>query len=167
VRALAPRKEETGIGMPSQRDAIRMTDQEIAAHLAGLHKLQLATINPDGTPHLVTMYYDLFADGRIGFWTYGQSQKVRNLERDPRLTCLVEAGEGYDELRGVQIVGAAEIVRDREQVRDIGARVYGRYNAGGRPEELQPFIDQQARKRVGVFVHPAAVASWDHRKLGG
>jgi PPOX class probable F420-dependent enzyme len=151
--------------MSSQRDAIRMSDEEIAAHLAEPLKLQLATINPDGTPHLVTMYYDVFDGAQIGFWTYGKSQKVRNLERDPRLTCLVETGEGYDQLRGVQIVGEAEIIRDYEQIREIGGRVYGRYIEGGLSAELQPFIDHQATKRVGVLVHATDVATWDHRKL--
>jgi PPOX class probable F420-dependent enzyme len=150
--------------MGSQRDAIRMSDTEIAAHLAEPHKLQLATINADGTPHLVTMYYDVF-DGRIGFWTYAKAQKVRNLERDPRLTCLVEAGEGYDQLRGVSITGTAELVRGFDEVREIGGRVYARYTEPDTFAAMQPFLDHQATKRVGVLVDPVDIATWDHRKL--
>lgn len=142
-----------------------MSDAEVRAFLAEPHKLQLATLNSDGTPHLVTMYYDVF-DGHVGFWTYGKSQKVVNLRRDPRLTCLVEAGGDYGSLRGVSIAGRARLVETYEEVRGVGTRVYGRYIEGGITQELEPFIDGQAHKRVAVFVEPERITSWDHRKLG-
>lgn len=142
-----------------------MTPAEIEEHLAGPHKMQLATLNPDGFPHLVTMYYDVF-DGRVGFWTYGRAQKTVNLRRDPRLTCLVETGEDYSTLRGVQIRGTATLVEEEESVAEVGRRVYGRYIEGGITPELEPFIAQQATKRVAVMVEPERVVSWDHRKLG-
>ena len=140
-----------------------MTGDEIAAFLDEPHKLQLATINPDGTPHLVTMYYAMF-DGLIGFWTYRTSQKARNLERDPRITCLVEAGEGYDQLRGVQINGRVQPITDVDRVRSVGAAVYGRY-AAELAGQLDDYIDQQARKRWAYLVQPERTSSWDHRKL--
>ena len=111
--------------MASTRERIRMTEAEQVEFLAAPHKMQLATINPDGTPHLVTMYYGVF-DGLLGFWTYRTSQKAVNLERDPRATCLVETGEGYDNLRGVQINGVVERIEDVDRIRAIGATVYGR-----------------------------------------
>lgn len=140
-----------------------MTDAEIAEFLAAPHKMQLATINPDGTPHLVTMYYAVF-DGLLGFWTYRTSQKALNLERDPRATCLVEAGEGYDQLHGVQLMGTVERIEDTDRIRSIGAEVYGRYIADFTPE-MQEYLEPQARKRWAYLLHPQRVASWDHRKL--
>ena len=92
-----------------QRDRVTMTADEVAALLAGSHKLQLATINSDATPHLVTMFYVMLG-GRIAFWTYRAAQKARNLARDPRATCLVETGEQYFDLRGVQVAGVARLV---------------------------------------------------------
>jgi PPOX class probable F420-dependent enzyme len=148
----------------SERDRIRMSPDEVLDHLAGPHKLQLATLNPDGFPHLVTMYYDVF-DGRVGFWTYATAQKAVNLRRDPRLTCLVETGEDYLDLRGVQIQGAAELIEDDGAVADVGRRVYGRYIPGGITAELEPYIERQAAKRIAVMVEPERVVSWDHRKL--
>ncbi|HUY49576.1 MAG TPA: pyridoxamine 5'-phosphate oxidase family protein [Streptosporangiaceae bacterium] len=106
-----------------QRDLVAMTAAEITAMLAGSRKLQLATINRDGTAHLATMFYVLI-DERIAFWTYRASQKARNLIRDPRVTCLVETGEEYFELRGVQIAGRARLVDDPEEVLDIGRRTW-------------------------------------------
>lgn len=149
--------------MASTRERIQMTTSEVAAFLDEPHKLQLATINRDGTPHLVTMYYAVF-DGRLGFWTYRTSQKARNLERDPRVTCLVETGEGYDQLRGVQINGTVERIEDADQIRTVGAAVYGRY-VGELGGGLDDYLDQQAAKRWAYLVTPAKVATWDHRKL--
>jgi nitroimidazol reductase NimA-like FMN-containing flavoprotein (pyridoxamine 5'-phosphate oxidase superfamily) len=90
--------------MPSRRDAIKMTDDEVWAFLDGRHTLQTASINKDGTPHLVAMYYAVM-DGRIAFWTYGKSQKVLNLQRDPRISVMVETGEAYSDLKGVTVTG--------------------------------------------------------------
>ena len=146
-----------------QRDRVAMTADEAAALLAESRKLQLATINPDGTPHLVTMFYVLLG-GRIAFWTYRASQKARNLARDPRLTCLVETGEEYFELRGVQVAGRAQIVEDQAGILEIGRAVAGGL-AGVPAGALDGYVEQAARKRVGVIVEPTRTISWDHRKL--
>lgn len=146
----------------SIRAKIRMTDDEVASFLDEPHKLQLATIGPDGFPHLVTMYYATF-DGKLGFWTYSSSQKARNLERDRRVTCLIETGDGYDQLRGVMIKGTATQVDGFDAVREIGGVVYGRYVDG--LDGLEGFLDDQARKRNAYLVEPTSVASWDHRKI--
>jgi PPOX class probable F420-dependent enzyme len=146
-----------------QRDRVAMTPDEVAALLAGSRKLQLATINPDGTPHLVTMFYVMLG-GRIAFWTYRASQKARNLARDPRLTCLVETGEDYFELRGVQVVGVAQLVEDPAGILEIGRAVAAGL-AGVPAGALDDYVAHAARKRVGFIVEPTRTISWDHRKL--
>jgi PPOX class probable F420-dependent enzyme len=151
-------------GSPARhRDRVAMTAAETADLLAESHKLQLATINRDGTPHLVTMYY-VMLDGQIAFWTYRSAQKARNLARDPRVTCLVETGEEYFELRGVQVVGRARLVEDPAAVLDIGRRLAG-VTAGMDAEALAEYTAKTARKRVGYVVEPRRVISWDFRKL--
>jgi PPOX class probable F420-dependent enzyme len=147
------------------RERIRMTDDEVAAFLATPRKLQLATVNADGTPHLVTMYYDLI-DGRVAFWTYRKAQKAVNLRRDPRVTCLVEDGWTYDELRGVQLSGRAVEVQGTAAVRDVGERIYRRYREEAEvTSEVAAYLDDQARKRTAYVVEAERIASWDHRKL--
>ena len=146
-----------------QRDRVAMTAEEVAAFLAGSRKLQLATINRDGTPHLVTMYY-VMLDGRIAFWTYRSSQKARNLLRDPRLTCLVETGEQYFDLRGVQVQGVVRPVEDPSAVLEIGRRI-AVVMAGRDEAPLDTYVEHTARKRLGYVVEPARVVSWDHGKL--
>ena len=146
-----------------QRDRVTMTADEAQALLASSRKLQLATLNPDGTPHLVTMFY-VMQDGQIAFWTYRASQKARNLARDPRVTCLVETGEDYFELRGVQVVGTVRCVEDPDGVLEIGRGVAAAM-AGGPDGVVEEYVQQAARKRVGYLVQPARIISWDHRKL--
>jgi PPOX class probable F420-dependent enzyme len=146
-----------------QRDLVAMTAAEAEAFLARGRKLQLATINPDGTPHLVTMYYALDG-GRITFWTYRSSQKARNLARDPRVTCLVEDGEQYFDLRGVQVRGRVRLVDDPARVREIGRGVAAAM-AGPEAGSLDGYVEHAARKRVGYIVEPERVSSWDHSKL--
>lgn len=147
----------------NQRDQIAMTAAEVAAFLAESRKLQLATINPDGTPHLVTMFYAMTGD-EIAFWTYRASQKARNLARDPRVTCLVEAGEDYFELRGVQVNGTVRTVEDYDGVLGIGRLIAG-ILPGAPADAMEEYVAKQARKRTGFIVQPSRMASWDHRKL--
>ena len=147
------------------RGAVRMDDAEIEEFLADHLKVQVGTIGPDGAPHLTTLFY-VVDDGRLAFWTYGASQKVVNLRRDPRITCLVEGGDDYFELRGVSIAGRARLVEEYDDIRALGARVArrmaGDVDLGDFGDEI---VDQQARKRVGIVVEPEKVASWDHRKM--
>src|SRR6059058_5826535 len=147
----------------SRRDQIRMNDEEIRAFLEQERTLQVATIDHDGFPHLVAMWYVLIND-EVVFWTYARSQKAVNLRRDPRLTCLVEAGVQYQELRGVQIKGRAVISDDLETVQRVGETIFERYT-GPLNENTRQMVAAQAPKRVIVFVKPVEVVSWDHRKL--
>ncbi len=141
-----------------------MSENEVTALLEGARKLQLATINPDGTPHLVTMFYGL-DKGRITFWTYGKAQKARNLARDPRVSCLIEAGEDYAELRGVLVYGRVTPMDDAESVLAVGMAVARRMTPGVADELLRPYVEQTGRKRVAYLVEPTKMVSWDHRRL--
>ncbi len=149
----------------SRRNLIRMNDEEIRAFLEEQRRLQVATIDHDGWPHLIAMWYVLI-DDRIVFWTYAKSQKIVNLRRDDRLTCLVEAGERYDELRGVQIKGRAIISDDRETVQRVGEAIWERYT-GPLNDTTRQMVAAQAAKRVVISVKSVEIVSWDHRKLGG
>jgi PPOX class probable F420-dependent enzyme len=151
----------------SRRDQIKMTDAEVRAFLEAGRDLQVASINADGTPHLVTMWYELDGDD-VCFWTYAKSQKVVNLRRDPRLTVLVATGEVYEELKGVSITGHAEIVDDLESVLPFGLKLFQRYWSADVGDELvRAGVEAQAKKRVVIRVKPDTAVTWDHSKLGG
>jgi len=149
--------------MAGPRERIRMTDAEVAEFLDTERTLQVASIGPDGAPHLVAMWFSVI-DGRIVMWTYAKSQKAANLRRDPRLTCLVEAGERYGDLRGVSITGTVEIVDDPARVLEVGEALHRRYQ-GEISHASRPGLEAESRKRIAVFVDPVRTTSWDHRKL--
>jgi len=146
--------------MPSRRAAIAMTEPELHRFLGEERLVTVASIGPNGRPHLMPLYY--VADGAvISMWTFAKSQKVKNLERLPQATLQVEAGEHYHELRGAMLECDVEIVRDTAKVAKIGARI-----AGVPAGEIPDHVREQAPKRVGLVFRPTRVASFDHRKLG-
>jgi PPOX class probable F420-dependent enzyme len=149
----------------SRRDQIRMSDAEIEEFLSGRHTMNVASFNHDGTIHLVAMWYAVL-DGDPVFWTFGKSQKIKNLQRDPRITLLVESGEEYGELMGVEIVGKATVLTDKDDIMAIGEAVYARY-FGEVTDEVRPFVELTGAKRFGVRVAADRIVSWDHKKLEG
>ena len=93
----------------SRRDQIKLTPDEQRELFDSERVVQVATLGPRGWPHVMPLWY-VVRDGAGGepelwVWTYAKSQKIKNLERDPRATLLVETGTEYTELRGVQIDG--------------------------------------------------------------
>ena len=143
-----------------------MTDEEIQAFLEAGRDLQVASLNADGTIHLVTMWYAV-RDGEVAFWTYAKSQKIVNLRRDPRITVLVATGDKYEELKGVSISGHAELVEDRDEVVRYGEAVYERYWGPLDNDAVREGVRTMGAKRVVVVVKPEKIVSWDHSKLGG
>jgi PPOX class probable F420-dependent enzyme len=143
-----------------------MTDDETRAFLEAGRDLQVASINADGTPHLVTMWYER-VDGDLCFWTYGKSQKVVNLRRDPRLTVLVATGEAYEELRGVSVAGRAEIIDTGPEVLAFGLTLFGKYWGPTDDELVRAGVEAQASKRVVIRVKADKTVTWDHAKLAG
>jgi PPOX class probable F420-dependent enzyme len=142
-----------------------MTDEEVDQFLDGRHTMNVATIGPAGRIHLVAMWYG-FLEGAPAFWTYGKSQKILNLRRDPRITALVEDGEQYEELRGVELVGSGTIVEERDRIMELGRSVFERYT-GPYTDEMAPVLEATGAKRLVVKIEVESVVSWDHRKLGG
>jgi general stress protein 26 len=143
-----------------------MSDEEVAGFLRDGRTLVCATAGKRGWPHLMPLWYVL-REGEIWAWSYASSQKVRNLERDERATLQVEAGEQYQELRGVMIEARTLIHRDTQLVADLGREIYERYGVGALSDESMDVVRAQAAKRVALQFVPVRVASWDHRKLGG
>jgi nitroimidazol reductase NimA-like FMN-containing flavoprotein (pyridoxamine 5'-phosphate oxidase superfamily) len=167
----------------SRRDQIKMSDAEVVQFLAEERTVTCATNGPRGWPHLMPLWYIVRETPndesgpptpRIWAWTYGTSQKIRNLERDPRATLQIEAAETYAELRGVMLECEVVIHRDIDKVSTLGAEILRR-NSVPRgtepPPELPPealaAVHAQARKRVGLEFIEQRRATWDHRKLGG
>jgi PPOX class probable F420-dependent enzyme len=153
--------------MPSRRDQIRMSDEELRAFLDEQMIVSCATIGRNGRPHLVPLWY--VTDGtELRGWTYAKSQKARNLDRDPRATLEVADGVQYHELRGAMLECDVEVEREPARVAEYGIALFTRYGGGGElAPEVRDAVEKQAPKRVGLRFVPTRVVSWDHGKLGG
>jgi nitroimidazol reductase NimA-like FMN-containing flavoprotein (pyridoxamine 5'-phosphate oxidase superfamily) len=164
----------------SRRDQIKMSEAEVATFLAEERTVTCATAGPRGWPHLMPLWYVLRdapagePTPRLWAWTYGVSQKVRNMERDPRATLQVEAGEEYQLLRGVMLECEVVVHHDLEVVKALGHEIFARYAAPrgqppatDLPAEVGEMVDKQAVKRVAMEFVELRRTSWDHRKLGG
>ncbi len=148
----------------NQRSNIVMTEAEITDFVERNRTGTMATVGPDGQPHLVAMWYGI-VDGDIWVETKVKSQKVVNLKRNPKVSFLIEDGMTYDSLRGVAFEGVAEIHDDPDTIFAVGVSVWERYN-GPYTDDLRPAVDMMMNKRVAVRIAAHRVRSWDHRKLG-
>jgi PPOX class probable F420-dependent enzyme len=144
-----------------------MDTEEIRRTLETCRTLHVATVGPDGSPHLAPVYFVLL-DGAVTFWTYGKSQKAVNLRRDPRLCCMVEDGEEsahHNDLRAVMIRGTARIDESPHMVEKVGIALHVRYMGSVvGPAELAD-VRRRGRKRVVIQVPLERTVSWDHAKL--
>lgn len=154
--------------MPSRRDLIRMTQDEIADYLKERQRIILVTNGPDGLPHPVPMNYGVDDESRILITSFAKSQKVRNLERDPRAALLVESGDSYAELKSVIAYADAEIIRDPDEVAKLLPLVTAAEQLSG---SISGQMSEQVRasiaKRVMLRFTPFRLVSWDHAKLAG
>ena len=149
--------------MPSRREQIRMSDDELGAFLSEQKVMTVGTLGPTGRPHLMPLWYVPHDDLSLTGWTYAKSQKAKNLERDPRATVQVEDGVEYAELRGVMMECDVELDRD---AKPYGLELFRRY-AGALEHDVEGLVEKQAAKRVGLRFTPTRIVSWDHSKLGG
>ncbi|HET8951145.1 MAG TPA: pyridoxamine 5'-phosphate oxidase family protein [Solirubrobacteraceae bacterium] len=151
----------------NRRAAIRLTDEEAATLLEEERTVICATNGHDGFPHLMPLWY-VVRGGTLWAWTYAKSQKAKNLERDARATLQVEAGERYDQLRGLMLRTEAVLHRDQDTILDFVADLARRYAPPGTdPDVLREGFAKQAPKRVAIEFREVGRVSWDHRKLGG
>jgi PPOX class probable F420-dependent enzyme len=152
----------------SRRDQIKLSDSELLELLGEERIAVVSSLGPNGWPHSMPLWF-VPREGVVWIWTYAKSQKVRNLERDPRATVLVESGHEYGELRGAMIEAEATIYRDFETVLGFAEELTVRYAEGISSVEgdARAALEAQAPKRVAISFPALRVATWDHRKLGG
>jgi PPOX class probable F420-dependent enzyme len=155
--------------MPSRRDLIRMSDDELQGFLRSSKTIIINSIGPGGYPHPMPMWFAVDDDGSVRMTTFRKSQKVLNIERDPRVSLLVEAGEEYNQLRGVVIYGRARVVDELAEVKKTLLAISGIGDIAD-PEARKAAdaaISKTAAKRVAILIRPERIVSWDHSKLGG
>jgi len=154
----------------SRRDQIRLTDAELQEFLESSKTVILCSNGKDGYPHVMPMWFRVAEDGAIHMTTYARSQKVLNLNRDPRATLLVESGIGYAELKGVMFRGEIEVIEDLDQIVDTMMSASNERQPVTDPEQLATLreaMKKTASKRVLLRMKVEQPISWDHAKLAG
>jgi PPOX class probable F420-dependent enzyme len=153
--------------LPSRRDQIKLSPEDVAAFLERERVMNVASNGPDGWPHVTALWY-VMRGTDPWVWTYRKSQKVKNLERDDRATVLVESGHEYAELKGVMLKCRAHVEYEPEPILDFAEELFAKYQ-GTSPgaEGMRDALRGQAAKRVAIRFEVVETASWDHSKLGG
>jgi PPOX class probable F420-dependent enzyme len=153
--------------LPSRRDQIKLSPEDVAAFLETERVMNVASNGPDGWPHVTSLWY-VMRGTDPWIWTYAKSQKVRNLERDDRATTLVESGNEYAELKGVMLRTRAHIERDIDRILEFAAELFAKYQgADSVNDDMREALRGQAAKRVAIRFEVVETVSWDHSKLGG
>jgi len=149
-----------------------MSEDELRRFVEEQQTLIVATDGPDGRPHLTVLWY-VVREGEPWIFTYASSQKVRNLERSPRATLLLETGTEYANMRGATLYSDATIHREPEMVAGVGEELFARYGslagreADGLGHATRDAVRERVAKRVAVQFRPTRIVSWDHAKLAG
>src|SRR6185436_4864087 len=143
--------------MPSRRDQIALTPAEQREYLESSHTIILTTLDRQGYPHSVAMWYAVEPDGAVVMTTFRKAQKVKNVERDPRCALLVESGRDYPELKGLLIRGRAVIDENFEHVLDAFELISKKYHQTSGPE-VRRAVSGQAAKRVVLRIKPERIA---------
>jgi PPOX class probable F420-dependent enzyme len=154
--------------LTARRKKIQLDPAEQRELIESERIVVVSTLGRAGWPHSMPLWY-VPRKGEVWIYTYAKSQKVRNLERDPRATLLIETGLEYGELRGVEIQAVAEILRQPDSVYELARELTARYagDTSALGDAAADALRAQARKRVAVRFEARRIASWDHRKLGG
>jgi PPOX class probable F420-dependent enzyme len=153
-----------------RRDLIRMTDAEIRDFLRTQKTIILNSIGPDGVPHPMPMWFVADDDLVVSLATFRGTQKIKNLQRDPRVSLLVESGREYAELKGVVIYGTAELSDDTDAIiatLEAASQKETTPLAADARRAAREGMKKTAPKRLLIRVTPHRIISWDHSKLGG
>ncbi len=153
-----------------RRDQIRMTDAEIRDFLRTQKTIILSSIGPDGVPHPMPMWFVTDDDLAVSMATFRGTQKIVNLQRDPRVSLLVESGREYPELKGVVIYGTAELSEDADAIVATLVAASQKETTVTDAETraaMSEGMKKSASKRILIRVKPDRVVSWDHSKLQG
>lgn len=121
----------------------------------------LATLNPDGTIHLVPMWF-LSEDGSVLMPTSGASRKAKNVERDPRSTVMIDDSRGALDVRGITLIGRMDIVRSPASV-ETNHRIHLKY-VTAKGLGLKAVREALASDDVTLRFKPESVTSWNLRE---
>ncbi|MBI1845963.1 MAG: pyridoxamine 5'-phosphate oxidase family protein [Candidatus Rokubacteria bacterium] len=105
---------------------MRLADPQIQAFLATKDVVVLATVRPDGGPLAMPMWFVHDAEA-VTMLSVNGLAKIANMQRDPRVCVVAEAGTRGD-VRGVTVVGRAAFLADSPERRALVERFHAKYD---------------------------------------
>jgi PPOX class probable F420-dependent enzyme len=142
---------------------IAMTTEEVDAFLREQRTCRVGTVGPGGRPHVSPLWFGWDGDA---LWLYSvtRSRRWADLQRNPAVSVVVDAGDGFFELCGVELIGDVEFVGESPRVGEENrelvepeAMFATKYFEGG------GFVYDG--RHAWVRLRPAKVVSWDFRKI--
>ena len=141
-----------------------MDEDEVWQFIESQKTVQVCSINKDGSPHLVPMWF-VVPGKSIVLVSYTKSQKIRNLMRNPKIAILFEDGDEYENLRGVSINADASLLDDPDEVQSMEKKLIIRNQAGQQAADVEEMTRKSSSKKTAIVITPSRIISWDHRKL--
>ena len=142
--------------------AVAMTDAEIDDFLSSERTCRVATVGADGGPHVAPLWF-VWHGGCLWLNSIVRSQRWVDLTRDPRTAVIVDAGTEYQELRGVEILGRAEVVGDVPRTAEPDPRLTGVERLFARKYTAADDFAPDSR-HAWLRIRPDKLVSWDFRK---
>ena len=137
-----------------------MSQVEIDEFLNGVHLARVATVRPDGRPHVAPVWY-LWDGDSFYFETGSQTVKANNLRANPNIAITVDVTTGGMRIKHVILEGAVELIEDPKMVRRLTERIFSRYVG---IEGLQTPTIQEILELTSIIVKlkPSKFVTYDH-----
>lgn len=142
--------------MPLPRAALRMTDEELDAFLTTERTARVGTVSLDGEPHVVPLWF-VWQDGAMYFTSLRRSRRNSDIEAGSRAAVCVDAGHGYDELRGAVLYGSLTDATD-DPGKPAAQRAFGDKYWDG-------MVIPDVKSHRWLVLRPDRVVSWDFKKI--
>jgi hypothetical protein len=158
--------DEAATPRPQKRGRkIAMTPEELDAFLAAERTCRVSTVGHDGAPHTSALWF-VWDGAALWLNSIVKSQRWTDLNRDPRVSVIIDTGHGFGELRGVELIGQVAVIGEVPRTGDPGAadllaepeRLFGEKYGNGK--------FHYDGRHAWLRLTPNKLVSWDFRKTG-
>jgi PPOX class probable F420-dependent enzyme len=137
-----------------------LADALVQQLLTGRHIASLATANPDGSLHMVAVWF-WFDGTHLFVATASGSRKARNLQSNPKVSLMIDSRDPAASC-GITIAGTAQILTG-EASRQKNAEIHGRYLSKAALADARVGPVFAAWDDVTLQITPSSVIAWDMR----
>jgi Pyridoxamine 5'-phosphate oxidase len=142
---------------------IAMSEAEVDNFLGAAWTCRVASVGSAG-PHVTALWF-LWQDGALWLHSLSRSQRWTDIEREPRIAVVVDLGERYDELRGVELRGHAESVGEIPRTGETANPELDEVERGYAAKYLGGHDFGYDGRHAWLRLVPEKIVSWDFRKL--